>query len=278
MVKQANKVSQEGVIAPSIYAVAQTAMKYTVSITDNISDVFIYDEVLMLLENAEEQDEVVFTIASYGGQLASLLSLRSAILSTKATVTGKLVSHACSAAGMLLLSCDNKIVYPNTTFHCHTASYGTYGKSGDIKAQVDHETKQIEKLVRDVYEGFLDSEKEIVELLAGKEFYFDAEETLYRLSRQEELKAQKAAQDIQDAIDAPLDLSEFSLEEIEEEIELTLKDLEDLKAEVVKRKRPKNTTSTELEDVEHMSFADFVETKPKRKKNKVESTDGDKNA
>lgn len=240
-------ISQEGVLSPSIFAVPQTSMKYTVSITDNISDVFIYDEVLMLLENAEEQDEIVFTIASYGGQLASLLSLRSAIMSTKATVTGKLVSHACSAAGMLLLSCHNKVVYPNTTFHAHTASYGTYGKSGDIKSQVDHETKQIEKLVRDVYDFFLD-ENEIVELLAGKEFYFDADETLKRLANQEEHKQAKALQDMQEQIDKPIDLSEFTTEELEQELELMLKDQKDLKAEITKRRKSDVTEATKEVD------------------------------
>ena len=69
--KEANKMSQEGVFSPSIYGIPKTSMRYVVSITDNISDVFIYDEVLMLLETAEEQDEIVFNIASYGGQLAS---------------------------------------------------------------------------------------------------------------------------------------------------------------------------------------------------------------
>ena len=59
-----NKTSQEGVSAPSIFAVEDSRMIYTVSITDNISDVFIYDEVLMLLENAEENDEIIFNIAS----------------------------------------------------------------------------------------------------------------------------------------------------------------------------------------------------------------------
>ena len=91
-----SKTSQDGVSSPSTFAVEDSRMIYTVSITDNISDVFIYDEVLMLLENAEENDEIIFNIASYGGRLDSLLALRSGILSTKATVIGKLVSHACS--------------------------------------------------------------------------------------------------------------------------------------------------------------------------------------
>lgn len=231
--KTANKITNEGVYSPTIFVSQQTTNKYTISITDNISDTFIYDEVLMVLENAEENDEVVFNIASYGGQLNSLLSIRSAILSTKATVTGKLVSHACSAAGMLLLSCHNKIVYPNTMFHAHTASYGSYGKSGDVKAQVDFETKQIEDLVYDIYgDGFL-LESEIIDLLNGKELYFNDVDTMERLERQSKTKIEKALGEV----NKPLDLSEYTDEELESELTLYKEDVKMIQNELKKRKK-----------------------------------------
>ena len=238
-----NRTSQEGVSAPSIFAVEDSRMIYTVSITDNISDVFIYDEVLMLLENAEENDEIIFNIASYGGRLDSLLALRSGILSTKATVIGKLVSHACSAGGMLLLCCHNKIVYPNTTFHAHTASYCSYGKSADIKTQVDFETKQIEKLVYDIYEGFLDSESEIPLLLDGKEFYFDAEETIKRLENQALMREEKQHQAEKDMFDSMLEentiekLSDDELQDELDELDGLANVIKELKKEQAKRKK-----------------------------------------
>ncbi|QXM18473.1 putative ATP-dependent Clp protease [Acinetobacter phage Phab24] len=236
--KQLNTVSQEGVFSPNIYAIPKTSMKYCISITDNISDVFIYDEVLAILDNAEEGDEVIFTIASYGGHLNSLLSLRSSILSTRAEVTGKLVSHSCSAAGMLLLSCHNKVVYPNTTFHAHNATYGVYGKSADIKAQVDFETKQLERLMVDVYGGFLDVEKEIPLLLEGKEFYFSSEETLERIINQnkyrEELEAKQIQQEIDEA-NKPADLSDYTTEELEAELGLYQEDIKMIRTELKKR-------------------------------------------
>lgn len=234
--KTANKMSTEGVLSPSIFAVPQTIMRYTISITDNISDTFIYDEVLAVLENAEEQDEIIFNIASYGGHVSSLLSLRAGIMATRATVTGKLISHACSAAGMLLLSCHNKVVYPNTTFHAHTCTYGAYGKSDDIKTQVDFETNQIRKLVYDVYSGFLDAETEIPLLLNGKEFYFDADETISRLQRYESLKQQQLqAEQLPESL-ADVDLSQFSLEDLQEELEDMNEDRKVLQAEIKKRK------------------------------------------
>ena len=240
-----SKKSQDGVSEPSIFAVQEVATKYTVSITDNISDVFIYDEVLMLLENAEEQDEIVFNIASYGGRVDALLAIRSGILSTKATVTGKLVSHACSAGGMLLLCCHNKIVYPNTTFHAHTASYGSYGKSTDIKSHVDFETRQIEKLVYDIYSGFLDSETEIPQLLEGKEFYFDAEETIKRLENQAKYQEEQSQKDEQNFLNSLQDggvtevIAELSDEELQEELQLATEAQKEIKKEIAKRKKDK---------------------------------------
>lgn len=233
--KTANKMSTEGVLSPSIFAVPQTIMRYTISITDNISDTFIYDEVLAVLENAEEQDEIIFNIASYGGHVSSLLSLRAGIMATRATVTGKLISHACSAAGMLLLSCHNKVVYPNTTFHAHTCSYGAFGKSDDIKTQVDFETKQIRKLVHDVYSGFLDVETEIPLLLNGKEFYFDADQTVERLQKYEALKQQQLQAEQPPESLADVDLSQFSLEDLQEELEDMNEDRKVLQAEIKKR-------------------------------------------
>ena len=239
--KQLNTVSQEGVFSPNIYAIPQTYMRYCISITDSISDVFIYDEVLAILDNAEDQDEVVFTIASYGGHLNSLLSLRSAILSTQATVTGKLVSHSCSAAGMLLLSCHNKVVYPNTTFHAHNATYGVYGKSADIKVQVDFETKQLEKLMVDVYAGFLDVETEIPLLLEGKEFYFSAEDTLERIVRQDDTRRQEsqeqATEFLKEIEDVQFDYSELPLQELEEELQMYNEDIKKLRKAIADKKK-----------------------------------------
>ena len=244
--KQLNTVSQEGVFSPNIYTIPQTSVRYCISITDSISDVFIYDEVLAILDNAEEQDEVVFTIASYGGHLNSLLSLRSAILSTNATVTGKLVSHSCSAAGMLLLSCHNKVVYPNTTFHAHNATYGVYGKSADIKAQVDFETKQLEKLMFDIYAGFLDVETEIPLLLEGKEFFFSAEETIERIVRQENVRQKQAQKEAEQQIKEfeAFDYAELSIEELEEELQMYTEDIRKLKKALAEKKKESEATAS----------------------------------
>ena len=132
-----------------------------------------------------------------------------------------------------------KLCTPNTTFHAHTASYGSYGKSADIKTQVDFETKQIEKLVYDIYEGFLDSESEIPLLLDGKEFYFDAEETIKRLENQaltREEKQSQAEQDMFDNIEQEA-LDSMSDDELQDELDGLADVIKELKKEQARRKK-----------------------------------------
>ena len=88
---------------------------------------------------------------------------------------------------------------------------------------------------------FLDSEKEIPELLNGKEFYFTAEETMERLSKQADAQSKKLQQDIQDQLDTPADLSEHSTESLEEELKLLELDKKDIQAELRKRKKTDNS-------------------------------------
>lgn len=170
-------------------------------------------------------------ISSYGGSLDTLLAMRSAIGASKANVTGHLLANASSAAGMLLLSCHNFVINEFATFHAHTASYGSYGKTDDVKSQVDFITKQTEEIVRSVYRNILD-DFEIQKLLDGKEFYFDHRQITERLQKREEMKAQQMQQEFEESVSAEPDLSQFSVEELEEEIQLCKEDIKSYQKEV----------------------------------------------
>lgn len=264
---------------PAIFATPNGGMTYTINISQVFGDAYTFDEAIHILGIATPEDHIIVQINSDGGNLYSLIAFRNALRATQAQVHMNLLGMAASAGGALFLEeAHTYTVHDDSCLMIHNMLCGTgYDDTHKIVTRAEHNKKINDRFVRSTYLNFL-TQKEIESVLEGKEIYLEDFEVRERLTKREELKAQKAAQDIQDAIDSPLDLSEFSLEEIEEEIELTLKDLKDLKAEVAKRKRPKNTAYNESDDVKHTSFAEFVETKPKRKKNKVESTDGDNNA
>jgi hypothetical protein len=64
----------------------------------------------------------------------------------------------------------------------HNVSYGTAGKNSDIIGMVAHTTDFCNKLFVSTYRGFL-SDKEIDEVLNGKELWFQAEEIEQRLEK-----------------------------------------------------------------------------------------------
>ena len=225
---------------PNVFHTPITTNHFTIWFTNSIEDVSFYDHVLHLLYMAEEGDIIDLMISSYGGSLDTLLALRSAIGSSQAQVTGHLLANASSAAGMLLLSCHNFVVNEFSTFHAHTASYGSYGKTDDVKSQVDFITKQTEEIVRSVYRFVLD-DAEIQKLLDGKEFYFDHREITERLQYREQKRMEQAqeevAQQMKEFEEATFDYSELSLEELEEELKMYNEDIKELRKAIASKKK-----------------------------------------
>ena len=225
---------------PNVFHTPITTNHFTIWFTNSIEDVSFYDHVLHLLYMAEEGDIIDLMISSYGGSLDTLLALRSAIGSSQAQVTGHLLANASSAAGMLLLSCHNFVVNEFSTFHAHTASYGSYGKTDDVKSQVDFITKQTEEIVRSVYRFVLD-DAEIQKLLDGKEFYFDHREITERLQYREQKRMEQAqeevAQQMKEFEEATFDYSELPLEELEEELKMYNEDIKELRKAIASKKK-----------------------------------------
>lgn len=199
---------------PKIFYTPMTQHHYSVAFTSDIEEPSFYDSVIHLLLTAEEGTTIDFLISSYGGRLDSTVGIRGALQATKAHVTGYLLAQSCSAAGMLFLCCHSWVVNEFATFHAHTASYGSYGKSDDVKQQVDYVTTQTERIVRSVYDSVLSKEEQDL-LLSGKEFYFDDIEITKRLKYREDVRAQEAERI---HIESQNDLSEFTSEQLEDEV------------------------------------------------------------
>lgn len=225
---------------PNVFHTPVTTNHFTVWFTNSIEDVSFYDHVLHLLYMAEEGDVIDLMISSYGGSLDTLLALRSAIGVSQAQVTGHLLANASSAAGMLLLSCHNFVVNEFATFHAHTASYGSYGKTDDVKSQVDFITKQTEEIVRSVYKFILD-DTEIQKLLDGKEFYFDHREISSRLQYREQKRMEEAQEEAVQQLkafeEAEFDYSELKLEELEEELQMYNEDMKKIRKAIADKKK-----------------------------------------
>ncbi len=139
-----------------------------------------YTEVFDQIRNARPDDEIRIHINSYGGDLYSAIQFMRVFNETQATVVASIEGACFSAATLLFLSAHVFEISPHSSFMIHTYSGGTYGKGSDMHAQLIYEKKWADKLFRSVYEHFL-TEKEITEVLDGKDFWVDVDDVVKRM-------------------------------------------------------------------------------------------------
>lgn len=159
---------------------SKVSNQFTVNLDEAVIEAKYYRGVVSMLMEATEDDNVVFLINSPGGRYSGLVALLEALKMSDATTCAVIVGECHSAASIFALHCDQVFVSDNAEMLCHQISYSAGGKGSDILSHVQHVAKISEKLLRSTYEHFL-SEKEIDEMLSGREVYLDSEDIKQRL-------------------------------------------------------------------------------------------------
>ena len=251
---------------PAIFATPIGGLNYTINISQVFGDAYTFDEAIHILSVASPEDNIIININSDGGNLYSLVAFRNAVRATQAQVHMNLLGMAASAGGALFLEpAHTYTVHDDSCLMIHNMLCDTgYDDTHKIVTRAEHNKKLNDRFVRNTYKDFL-TEKEIESVLDGKEIYLEDFEIRERLSKREEMKAEKAAQDIQTALETPIDLSEYSLEELEEELGLMTADLRDLKSEINKRKKLRDIPPYNPEPLREV-----VETTVKKRKTNKE--------
>lgn len=158
----------------------RTARHFDVFLDSNIEEPSEYRELLSVLFNATDDDTVNIFINSNGGHLDTALAIVEGLKSTSAHVTAVIIGACHSAASIISLHCHEIAILDSAYMMVHTASYGTAGNTGNVKAHTEFTTKQVEKLLNDTYEGFLSS-AELNQVKIGAELWFDADEIRARM-------------------------------------------------------------------------------------------------
>ena len=140
----------------------------------------MYADLFYVLDTAGEDDIIKLTINSPGGRLDSSLQLYNAIQSANCPVIANVVGLACSGGSIVMLACNEWNVMKNARIMVHAASGGVVGKSHEIQASVEFDKKWDALVFSDIYKGFL-TDKEITEVLAGRDIWLTGEETSVRL-------------------------------------------------------------------------------------------------
>lgn len=161
-----------------------------VYLDENIREAKYYRTVLQGVESLGEGDVVLLNINSYGGQLDGAIAIINAIENTDADVHASIEGVAASAASLIALAAPSISVSPYATMMVHAATFGAFGKQSDVISHASFVDKQVRTLMGSVYKDFL-TDKELEEVIMGRELWFDAEEIVRRLELRGELQEKR---------------------------------------------------------------------------------------
>ena len=147
----------------------------TVHIVDAIGEPRLYTELLSLLENAKEEDTIMFNLNTPGGRLDTTTMLIDALDTTLATTIGKITGEVASAGTMIAMAMDDLQTTPFGSMMIHNYSSGLFGKGNELKSRMDFETPHLAFIFHSVYKNFL-SKKERLKVISGDDKYMAATE------------------------------------------------------------------------------------------------------
>lgn len=132
------------------------------------------------LQAADEEDLVVIHLSSPGGSIDATDTFLHSLNGTRARVLF-VASGGCHSAATLILMHANEISF-SEGFNAlvHNGYVGSGSKFSDWESSTDYTRKHMRELFQRTYKGFL-SDKEIEDLIAGKDYWLNAEQFKKRL-------------------------------------------------------------------------------------------------
>lgn len=154
----------------------------TVYFYDDIREPSHYMKLVDKINNLVEGDVVEMHFACDGGMVTSMMAIINALKTTPATIRACLDSHAYSASAIIFLCADEWTVGDATSLMFHNYSAGFVGKGHEISSVVRHTDNTFKKMFDNYCSDFL-TEKEINDIIDGKDLYLDADEIRVRLEQ-----------------------------------------------------------------------------------------------
>lgn len=154
---------------------------------DDIGKVSNYRKVIGTLRNSGVDDSINIWIDTDGGYCETATAIMDAMEISKANITCIIQGKAYSAGSMIALAAPAVYLCKNASMMIHHVSYGTSGKQHEIQGYTAFMQKTHEELARRTYKDFL-SDKEISEVIAGKDIWLTHDEIALRLSKREKLR------------------------------------------------------------------------------------------
>lgn len=173
---------REKTVWDNVVPIAKSGRTYNCYISDDIAEPSGYNEFCYLLESAAANETIVLHLNTNGGYIDSAFKIVASIKRSKAKIVARLTGTVASAGTIIALSCDDIEVEDYTSFMIHNYSGGTQGKGHEIVDYINFSDKTLKSTFKEIYSGFL-TDKELTEIIKGKDMWLDADETRARWAK-----------------------------------------------------------------------------------------------
>lgn len=141
-----------------------------------------YIEMIHNISIASIDETIIIHINNGGGNLNAGIQLINAMKHSKAHIICSLEGKAYSLASLIFLAGDEFLLHSNSLLMIHDFSGMTLGKGNEQKSELAATLKWFEILARDYYVPFI-SEKELKEILNGKDMWLQTNDIRKRLNK-----------------------------------------------------------------------------------------------
>lgn len=155
-----------------------------------------YTEWFEIIRTAGENDQINIYINSPGGDYATALQFRRAMMESDATILCSIEGNCHSAASIVFLSADAFSVSEGCSMLLHDYSGVTIGKGSEMLKQLTHEKPSIDNFLAGIYSDFL-SPEEIKNVLLGQDMWLTGESILVRAQAMVDARIQEYEKDIE---------------------------------------------------------------------------------
>jgi ATP-dependent protease ClpP protease subunit len=168
--------------------------EYKIRIARPITEIDDFEEEIMALEEANDNDFVYMQISSPGGSLETCEFLCNRMKECRAPIVVEIGLCVASAASAMTLQADDWVIHDSSTMMVHACSYSPgYGKEVDVRTSVAYTERVNKEWVERTYRGFL-SDQQLSMVLDGKDLYFYADDLREMLARYKEYRKENEEQ------------------------------------------------------------------------------------
>lgn len=216
-------------------------MRYPLYLTQDVIDQGNdYSNFITFCSSLSEYDQVDLHISCLGGRVSTTSIIATAIENSRATFIAHLNSICWSGATVVALSCDGWVLGDMVEFGLHSTQGGTgYSELSKVKMRTDA-MERMNDLIDSKYYSNLLTPEEIKRMKDGAEITFFKDELTERLKVYAEKRSEKL---FKKDIESQNDLSEFTSEQLEDEVIACREDIKLYQKELKGRLKEKGGVS-----------------------------------